>query len=71
MVDDQGRPRLADFGLSVVMEDKRGVLFTRDRGLSSSYRWSAPELFGSPPMLSTHSDVFSFGMTVLEVCFST
>jgi len=67
LIDDHGRPLLADFGLSKFMEDMTGMPFTQSRGVSDSYRWFAPELCSAPGVLSVYSDVFSYAMTVLEV----
>lgn len=50
------------------MEDLTGMPFTQSRGVSDSYRWFAPELCCAPGILSTASDVFAYGMTLLEVC---
>ena len=50
-----------------IMEDVSGVQFTQSQGFEDSYRWFAPELCFEPNVFSTKSDVFSFGMTALEV----
>ena len=50
-----------------ILEDITGVPFTQSRGVSESYRWFAPELCSVPGVISTYSDVFAFGMTVVEV----
>lgn len=67
LINDEGQPVLADFGLSKIMEELTGVPFTQTRGLSDSYRWFAPELCTTNGTLSPASDVFSYSMTVLEV----
>ncbi|TDL26204.1 kinase-like protein [Rickenella mellea] len=67
LIDDNFNPLLADFGLSKMMEDITGVPFTQSRGVSESYRWFAPELCCGPGIISTRSDIFSFGMTILEL----
>ena len=36
-------------------------------GVSHPYRWFAPELCCTPGVISTYSDVYAFGMTVIEV----
>ena len=35
--------------------------------LSDSYRWYAPEIFEAQAAVSFKSDIYSFGMTILEV----
>jgi hypothetical protein len=42
----------------------------------SSYRWSAPEMFIGHATMSAKGDIYSFGMTILEVrpdvlCYSS
>jgi serine/threonine protein kinase len=52
-----------------MLEDISGETpFTQSCGVSDSYRWFAPELLDSTGSLSTSSDIYSYGMTVLEVC---
>ncbi|KAF8592368.1 kinase-like protein [Ramaria rubella] len=67
LIDDSGQPVLADFGLSKILEDITGVPFTQSKGVSESYRWFAPELCSSPGVISTYSDVFAYGMTIIEI----
>ena len=50
-----------------MLEDVTGVPFTQSKGVSDSYRWLAPELCIDPGILSMYSDVFAYGMTVVEV----
>lgn len=50
-----------------ILEDITGVPFTQSKGVSESYRWFAPELCSAPGVISTYSDVFAYGMTVVEV----
>jgi hypothetical protein len=51
-----------------MLEDISGETpFTQSAGVSDSYRWFAPELCLSAGSLSIQSDIYSFGMTVLEV----
>jgi serine/threonine protein kinase len=76
-MDDDGTPRLCDFGRSKVI-DHRG--FTTS--FSGSARYMAPELttaeadvdydddefeFEAPPNLTKATDVFAFSMVALEV----
>ncbi|KAJ8595364.1 kinase-like protein [Rhizopogon salebrosus TDB-379] len=66
-VDSNGNPLLADFGFAKVLEDVTGVNFTMSAGVSNSQRWLAPELCRDNGMLTTQSDIFAYGMTILEI----
>ena len=74
-MDDEGIPRIADFGLMSMMKDTDAVLDTHSSvGGIGTPRWSAPELL-DPPVFgfkschpSKESDCYSFGMTIYEVC---
>ena len=71
MIDNDGCPRIADFGLAKIGPE------LYDEGPDAydgqgSLRWQAPELllpgmFGGDGRHSTASDVYAFGMTCLEV----
>ncbi|KAG2348679.1 kinase-like protein [Suillus weaverae] len=67
VVDANGNPLLADFGFAKVLEDVTGVNFTMSAGVSNSQRWLAPELCCDGGMLTTQSDIFAYGMTILEI----
>ncbi|KAG2151038.1 kinase-like protein [Suillus bovinus] len=67
VVDASGNPLLADFGFAKVLEDVTGVDFTMSVGVSNSQRWLAPELYYDGGMLTTQSDIFAYGMTILEI----
>jgi len=67
VIDGAGNPLIADFGVSRIVEDITGVPFSQSNGVSDSYRWFAPELCIGQGMLSIRSDVYAFGMTVLEL----
>ncbi|KAF8964650.1 ras guanine nucleotide exchange factor domain-containing protein [Flammula alnicola] len=64
LISQDGTARLSDFGLSKFLEDCR-------KGMTTSHslnpRWFAPELLQQTGPLSTHSDVWSFGMICLEI----
>ncbi|KAF8897338.1 kinase-like domain-containing protein [Infundibulicybe gibba] len=66
-INKDGKPLIADFGLSKVVEDITGVPFTQSCGILDSSRWFAPELSHDKAVLSTKSDIYAFGMTMLEV----
>ncbi|KAJ3710941.1 kinase-like domain-containing protein [Lentinula raphanica] len=67
MISPKFEPLLADFGLSRIVEDITGIPFTQSRGVSDSYRWFAPEVCKGQGVLSTRSDVYALGMTILEL----
>ena len=63
MIDEDGTPRLTDFGLGWMHVD--GTLWetTRREG-HGTVRYMAPELFDEDTCVSTvRSDVYAFGMT--------
>jgi len=75
LVDRNGSPCLADFGLATVRHN--GATLTSVLG-GGSTRWMAPELFvdpnsedsddDMPPLKVTrYSDIWSFGMLILEL----
>jgi len=65
-IDDSGNPLLADFGVSQIVTDINGIPFTQSHGVVQSYRWFAPEVCVGEGVLSPSSDIYAFGMTVLE-----
>ncbi|KAF8211333.1 kinase-like domain-containing protein [Mycena galopus ATCC 62051] len=67
VIDVAGNPLIADFGLSRIVEDITGIPFSQSRGVSDSYRWFAPEVCIGQGVLSMSSDVYAYGMTVLEI----
>ncbi|KAF8508835.1 kinase-like domain-containing protein, partial [Gautieria morchelliformis] len=65
LVSDSGRPCLSDFGLSKVLMLK-GMSTTAE--VTGSVRWMSPELLnGDIDIANTKSDVWAYGMTVLEI----
>ncbi|KAF8588244.1 kinase-like protein [Ramaria rubella] len=64
LVSDSGVPFLTDFGLSRSLGDAAGMTTSSDVG--GSLRWMSPELFHNEK-ISEASDVWAYGMTVLEV----
>ncbi|KAJ7910823.1 kinase-like domain-containing protein [Mycena leptocephala] len=66
LIDKFGNALLADFGLSQIIENNASP-FNQSRGVTNSYRWFAPELCIGEGVLSFASDVYSYGMTVLEL----
>ncbi|RDB23137.1 Serine/threonine-protein kinase STY17 [Hypsizygus marmoreus] len=66
-INDEGNPLLADFGVSQIVTDISGIPFTQSHGVIQSYRWFAPEVCIGEGSLSPSSDIYAYGMTVLEV----
>ncbi|KDQ56407.1 hypothetical protein JAAARDRAFT_132576 [Jaapia argillacea MUCL 33604] len=65
LVDDDGTPLLADFGLSTVRYHGASLSSAQNAG---TLRWMAPELLtGNPPKISRETDAWSFGMLALEI----
>jgi serine/threonine protein kinase len=66
MVDDYGCAKLTDLGLTH-FSGLLSVAFSQS--LNDTARWSAPEMLdGNEVKPTTASDVYSLGMTILEVC---
>lgn len=76
LIKDDGGACLCDFGLSTIVEDVHGQSFLSSI-LGGNVRWAAPEIFSfseanndSKALLSTSSDIYSFGCILLEVSTS-
>ncbi|KAI5115415.1 hypothetical protein M0805_001565, partial [Coniferiporia weirii] len=82
LIDDMCDPLLSDFGLMRVVEDAKAVSIIPSSvpADSKSHRWLSPELLGLVGVgeqmpdgetfgniLTTKSDIFMYGMTVLEL----
>jgi len=65
MVDESGKARITDFGLAAIARNPHSQRSTLDED-GHSARWCAPEVLKSEPA-SKESDVFSFGMVIVEV----
>ena len=71
MIDNEGKPRLLDFGQSKFLDHRANY----EDSLSGSPRYMAPELTASEsdvyydedPTVTTATDVFAFSMVALEV----
>ncbi|KAF8351806.1 hypothetical protein F5887DRAFT_912476 [Amanita rubescens] len=57
-IGDEGQPLITDYGLTK---------FEGDLTATESCRWCAPEMFQQQASVSTKSDVYNFGMTILEL----
>jgi serine/threonine protein kinase len=75
LIDENYQPRLADFGLSRVMNEF--ATLTRSQHHQSG-RWTSPELLdpdnpenkGASPRATFKSDVYAFACVCYEVCSS-
>ncbi|KAF9238963.1 kinase-like domain-containing protein, partial [Melanogaster broomeanus] len=77
LIDDKGRARITDFGLSMVLTELEGSTFATSVQTGGTLRWAAPEnlhlnLSGdreNVPKISptTRSDIYSFGRVMLQV----
>jgi len=74
LVDGNGHAKITDFGLSKVIEDFSDVLKLPNPTsfFAGSTRWLAPELVWAMvedeyPPITTHSDVYAFGVVAMEV----
>ncbi|EJD01922.1 kinase-like protein, partial [Fomitiporia mediterranea MF3/22] len=67
MIDMNFEPRIADFGLSKLLDEvSTNLTKTATGDALGSIRWTAPELFLTPGV-NKWSDIWSFGMTMLEL----
>jgi serine/threonine protein kinase len=66
LIDNDGSSRLTDFGLISVSETENFITTTVQGGRGST-RWMAPELFQTGIKKSRASDIYAFGMTIIEV----
>lgn len=66
MVDGSGNAQITDFGLAAIARNPHSLRSTLDEG-SHTARWCAPEILVSDQPISKESDVFSFGMVIVEV----
>ena len=77
LIDESKRACLVDFGLSHVAyhTQANAITTTATNSEFGSLRWMAPELLhsthdSSTPKASTASDIYAFGMVMLEACSS-
>ncbi|CAE6396743.1 unnamed protein product [Rhizoctonia solani] len=71
MSDDKQVLKLADFGNASPVHEQWSLQFTRNKNnLVVTIRWTAPEIMCDDTMMQGHtysSDVYSLGMTILEI----
>lgn len=65
-VDAHGKPRLSDFGLATIARDTNS-LDTATEERDTTIRYSAPEILMDTERHCKESDVFAFGMVIIEV----
>ena len=74
-MDENGQPRLADFGLSGVIDSQASLVSTNSLSQKGKghVRWQAPELLdpasfeGENGNVTTRSDIYSLACVFLEV----
>lgn len=80
LINESGSAWIADFGLSTLLNELEGLTFATSFHARGTIRWIAPELLDlglpendleeEPSNISpmAHSDVYSFGGVMLQVC---
>jgi len=73
LIDDDGRPRICDYGLAFIIEPSD---FTSIK-TAGACRWTAPEIMNPPEdtvyaddslaLFTEQSDIYAFAMTILEI----
>ncbi|KAG8757470.1 hypothetical protein FRC11_004515, partial [Ceratobasidium sp. 423] len=66
VVSETGIAKITDFGCATLKREFP-VSFTATESLQYSLRWAAPEMFEEDGASSFATDVYAFGMTILEV----
>jgi serine/threonine protein kinase len=66
LIGDDGKSRVADFGISAVLIRDMNARKTFRRTFAGSLAWMAPEVIESKPY-GTGADIWSFGITALEL----
>lgn len=67
LIDDNGQARLSDFGLVTISETYQFNTTYRPGEGCGSIMWMAPELFKGGNARSRSSDIYAFGMTIVEI----
>ena len=66
MVDESSNARITDFGLATISWEPHSTRSSPDEDWYTT-RWCAPEILMGEQPASKESDVFSFGMVIIEV----
>ncbi|KIM73779.1 hypothetical protein PILCRDRAFT_828831 [Piloderma croceum F 1598] len=71
LIDDGGRARVADFGMSKIAAEFQGTSYFTS-SIGGAIRWAAPELYciyedHTSPVATAASDVYSYGSLTLQV----
>ena len=66
LLDDAGRAKITDFGLSRVTQNLDSIRTASDEQ-GHTARWTAPEILNDQGLHSKEADVFSFAMVMIEV----
>ena len=66
LVDADGNIRIVDFGLATIARDTNSLQTTSDHH-GNTPRFTAPEILRDIAAHSKESDIFAFGMVVIEV----
>ncbi len=64
LIDEHGRAKLTDFGLSKTADHKVKTILER----SDAIQWMAPETFSMKGIYSAASDIYSYGMVLWSIC---
>ena len=67
LIDESGNARITDIGLMAIARNHSIGTSSTDHLDQALVRWMAPELFGPKGKRSFATDVYAFGMTMLEV----
>ena len=73
LIDEDGRARLADFGLLAIIPDTTNLVSSNSFTQAGTHRWMSPELFDPKRFRLKHSrptessDCYALGMVVYEV----
>ena len=66
VVDASGNARITDFGSTRISQD-RILPESADDRQGFTFRWAAPEVLRDDSQVTKESDIFSFGMVIIEV----
>jgi serine/threonine protein kinase len=71
LIDDKGRYRLSDFGISSKLRNTLTKTVGEKSHSFLTYAYAAPELFGKKPEPTVASDIWSLGATLFELLTGT